>query len=337
MLRVGLIGYGYWGPNLARNLWRSGHAKLAMIADLDVARRELASNHYPDAEIVEDYQVGLASLGLDAIVVATPLSTHEEIGLASLDAGCHVLIEKPLASSCEGAQRLIQSAAAKNKVLMVDHTFVYSQPVIRIRELVESGDVGEIQYFDSVRVNLGIFRPDSNVLWDLATHDISIMQHILHAKPVAISATGASNIPGQHENVSFMTVFFEGGQTIGHVHVNWLAPVKMRQTVVCGTNKMVVWDDLQPMEPIKVYDKGVSVRGGADQSEVRVSYRVGDATIPHLKLIEPLENCVNHFLECIRTSKTPITDGQFGLGVVRIIEAAQRSLERRGTPYEIGH
>jgi predicted dehydrogenase len=332
---VGVVGFGYWGPNLARNVEQSSSADLAVIAEIDSAKRGVAKKVHPNAIVVDDLRHVLTTGRLDAVIIATPLSSHEEIALAALDAGCHVLVEKPIAASSQAATKLLERAASKNLVLMVDHTFIYSEPVRHIKQMVQDNELGDIHYFDSVRVNLGLFQHDSNVLWDLAVHDVSIMNHILPTTAVAVSATGMKNIASQHENVSFLTVFFENEKTIGHVHVNWLAPVKMRQTVVCGSNKMIVWDDLQPAEPVKIYDKGVEIKDALDQREVSVGYRKGDVIIPSLKLREPLNSCIAHFLECIEDAAPPTTDGYFGLEVVRVIEAAQSSLLEKGAPVEV--
>ena len=332
-IKIGLVGYGYWGPNLARNVWQADHAELAVVAETDPSQRAAVHNTYGGAvEVVEDYRDALESRRLDALIIATPLSTHEEIASEGLDAGCHVLVEKPIAASSAAASRLIEKADSRGLVLMVDHTFIYSRPVEYIRDSVQSGELGEIHYFDSVRVNLGLFQHDTNVLWDLAVHDVSIMKYVLTERPVAVSATGIKNIAGQLENVAYLTVFFENDRTIGHVHVNWLAPVKMRQTVVCGSRKMVVWDDLQQAEPVKIYDKGIELQSSPAKHEVLVDYRTGDAVVPHIGLREPLRACVDDFIDSIASSRKPRTDGEFGLEVLKVIEAAEQSMRQRGAP-----
>jgi predicted dehydrogenase len=336
VISVGLIGYGYWGPNLARNLARSKKLEHLSIADQDPSRREEAARSFPSATVVDGIKDLLKPGGPDAIAIATPLSTHFELAMEALAAGRHVLIEKPIAASAEEAAQLIEFADKQGLTLMVDHTFIYSSPVSEMARLVERNALGSIHYFDSVRVNLGLFQHDTNVLWDLAVHDVSIMEYVLPQRPIAVSATGLSNLPNQHENVAFMTLFFEGDRTIGHVHVNWLAPAKIRQTVLCGREKMVVYDDLQPAEPIRIYNKGVDLVRDPDSVRERlVSYRVGDVLSPHLKAQEPLGRCIDHYLDCIETQAEPITSGAFGLSVVQVIEAAEKSLKRRGECVEI--
>jgi predicted dehydrogenase len=272
---------------------------------------------------------------IDAVVIATPVSSHFELALEALRAGKHVLVEKPLATRSDHARQLIDEAAARKLVLLVDHTFVYTDAVRKIRELIASGQLGEIYYYDAVRVNLGLFQHDVNVIWDLAIHDLSIMDYVLPAKPVAVSATGISHIPGQPENVAYITLFFSGAQ-IAHVHVNWLTPVKVRHTLIGGSEKMILYDDLDPSEKLKVYDKGISVTPRQeDVYKLLVSYRSGDMWAPRLDNTEALQTEALHFVDCIENNRQPDTDGAAGLRMVSMIEAAETSLRDRGRLIEL--
>lgn len=272
---------------------------------------------------------------IDAVVIATPVSSHFELALAALQAGKHVLVEKPLASTSDQARRLVDEAAARKLVLLVDHTFVYTDAVRKIREIIASGELGQIYYYDAVRVNLGLFQHDVNVIWDLAIHDLSIMDYVLPEKPVAVSATGISHIPNQPENVAYITLFFASSQ-IAHVHVNWLTPVKVRHTLIGGSEKMILYDDLEPSEKLKVYDKGIRVTPRVeDVYRMLVSYRLGDMWAPRLDNTEALQTEAVHFVDCIEHGRQPETDGIAGLRMVNMIEAAETSLRDRGRLIEI--
>lgn len=336
MIRLGVIGYGYWGPNLVRNFMEAPGSTVVAVCDLRTERLEQLKVRYPSIEICSDPAQLFADTNIDAIAVATPVSTHFDLSMAALKAGKHVLVEKPLASNSEQAMRLIEEAATRKRVLMVDHTFVYTGAVRKIRDLITENQLGEIYYYDAVRVNLGLFQHDVNVIWDLAIHDLSIMDYVLPSRAVAVSATGISNIPGQPENVAYITLFF-GTPQIAHVHVNWLTPVKVRHTLIGGSDKMILYDDLEPSEKVKVYDKGVKVsQGPEDVYEMLVSYRSGDMWAPRLDTTEALYTEAVHFIDCVENSKQPETDGQAGLRLVRIVEAAERSLQARGELVEIG-
>jgi predicted dehydrogenase len=273
---------------------------------------------------------------VDAVVIATPVFSHFDLAMAALKAGKHVLVEKPLAAKSDQARKLVDEAAARKLVLLVDHTFVYTDAVRKVRELIISGQLGEIFYYDAVRVNLGLFQHDVNVIWDLAIHDLSIMDYVLPAKPVAISATGISHVPGQPENVAYITLFFSSAQ-IAHVHVNWLTPVKVRHTLIGGSEKMILYDDLEPSEKLKVYDKGINVTPGRpeDVYKMLVSYRSGDMWAPRLDNTEALQTEALHFIQCIEKNEQPETDGPAGLRMVNMIEAAETSLRNRGKLVEI--
>ncbi len=335
MIGIGVIGYGYWGPNLVRNFAEAPGAKLIGISDARSARLDQARRRYPSALLTERASDLLADPTVDAVAIATPVSSHFELAMEALQSNKHVLVEKPLAANCEQAIRLIDEAERRNRVLMVDHTFVYTGAVRRIREMIANGELGDIYYYDSVRVNLGLFQHDVNVIWDLAVHDLSIMDFVLASKPVAVSATGISHIAGQPENVAYLTLFFADNK-IAHLHVNWLAPVKVRRTLIGGSEKMIVYDDLEPSEKVKVYDKGVSLSSSPEAVyQLLVSYRSGDMWAPNLDQAEGLQTEARHFIACIEESKQPSTDGQAGLRVLRILEAAEKSMRERGQLVEL--
>jgi predicted dehydrogenase len=337
MIRVGVVGYGYWGPNLVRNFAECQSAEVVAVCDLHPERLDSMRRRYPAIATIADHHELLKRSDLDAIVIATPVSTHFEIARAALEAGKHVLVEKPLAATSEQVQCLIETAARRKRVLMVDHTFVYTGAVRKIRELITGGRVGEIYYYDSARVNLGLFQHDVNVLWDLAVHDLSIMDHLLDQKPVAVSATGISHVPGKPENIAYLTLFFDS-TLIAHIHVNWLAPVKLRRTLIGGSREMVVYDDLEPIEKVKVYDKGITLNDNPDRESVYrmlVGYRAGDMWAPNVEGPEALRTEALHFLDCIENGTQPITGGECGLRVVRLLEAATRSMAERGRAVEL--
>ena len=335
MIKLGVIGYGYWGPNLVRNFMEAPGSTVVAVSDLRSERLNQLTARYPTIKTSANTQDLLDDPEIDALAIATPVSTHFEIAMAALRAGKHVLVEKPLAANSDQALRLIDEAAARKRVLMVDHTFVYTGAVRKIRELITKNQLGEIYYYDAVRVNLGLFQHDVNVIWDLAIHDLSIMDYVLPSRAVAVSATGISNIPGQPENVAYITLFF-GTPQIAHVHVNWLTPVKVRHTLIGGSDKMILYDDLEPSEKVKVYDKGVRVsQSPEDVYEMLVSYRSGDMWAPRLDSTEALHTEALHFIDCIQNHKQPETDGHAGLRLVRIVEAAERSLQARGELVQI--
>jgi len=335
MIRVGVIGYGYWGPNLVRNFMAAPGSAVTRVCDLRDERLAPLQKVYPGVQTCSQPAELINDPAIDAVVIATPVSSHFELAIAALKAGKHVLVEKPLAAHSDQARQLIDEAAKRKLVLLVDHTFVYTDAVRRIRELIASGELGEIYYYDAVRVNLGLFQHDVNVVWDLAIHDLSIMDYVLPEKPVAISATGMSHIPGQPENVAYITLFFAGAQ-IAHVHVNWLTPVKVRHTLIGGSEKMILYDDLEPSEKLKVYDKGISVTPRQeDVYKMLVSYRSGDMWAPRLDNTEALQTEALHFIDCVEHVRPPDTDGPAGLRMVSMIEAAEASLHDRGRLIEL--
>ena len=337
MIRIGVIGYGYWGPNLVRNLFEAPGAQVACVADVRPDRLAVVSNRYPTVQTTQNVRELIEDPTIDAVAIATPVSTHYELALRALQEGKHVLVEKPLASDTEQVQRLMDLAAKRNLVLMVDHTFVYTGAVRKIRELVENGSLGEICYYDSVRVNLGLFQHDINVLWDLAVHDLSIMDYVLPYRPCAVSATGLSHVPGGPENIAYLALFFEGSQ-IAHIHANWLAPVKLRRTLIGASRKMIVYDDLDQSEKIKVYDKGITLNAQQNPEklyQMLVGYRTGDMLAPQIDGTEALRREMDHFVHCIQHQQEPLTGGPAGLRVVEILQAASLSMAQRGRPIEL--
>lgn len=337
MLRIGVIGYGYWGPNLVRNFYEATGAQVACVSDMRTDRLAVLNARYPAVRTTLDARELIEDPSIDAIAIATPVSTHFELAQRALQQGKHVLVEKPLASSTDQVQRLMDLARKRNLVLMVDHTFVYTGAVRKIRELVESGTLGEIYYYDSVRVNLGLFQHDVNVLWDLAVHDLSVMDYVLPFRPCAVSATGHSHVMGGTENIAYMTLFFEGSQ-IAHIHANWLAPVKLRRTLIGASRKMIVYDDLDQGEKVKVYDKGITLNQHQNPEklyQMMVGYRTGDMLAPQIDQTEALRREIDHFLHCIEQREEPVTGGATGLRVVEILQAASQSMAQRGHPVDL--
>ncbi|MBL8230074.1 MAG: Gfo/Idh/MocA family oxidoreductase [Bryobacterales bacterium] len=339
MVRIGVVGYGYWGPNLARNFAETPGATLAMVSDARPERLAVAGVRHPGVRLETDYRKLADDPEVDAVAIATPAASHYEIGMAALRAGKHVLIEKPLASSSEEAEQLIEAAASRGLTLMVDHTFVYTGAVRTIQKIIAGNGLGELYYYDAVRINLGLIQPDVNVIWDLAVHDLSIMDHILPMKPCAVAASGVGHFSGNREDIAYLTLHFES-RFIAHVHVNWLAPVKVRQILIGGSQKMIRYDDVEPSEKVKVYDKGVRmspVRADSDAAyKTLVSYRTGDIWLPHLDSTEALRVEAAEFVACINTGARPTTDGVAGLRVVNLLECASESLRNRGQIVELG-
>ena len=335
MIRVGVIGYGYWGPNLVRNFADQVDATVTIVCDRRSDRLAQAQRRYPGIRVTTDPADLIADPAVDAVAIATPVALHFELAMAALRAGKHVLVEKPIASTSDEAQQLIDEAARRRLVLMVDHTFVYTGAVQKMRELVVNGELGDINYYDSVRINLGLFQHDVDVLWDLAVHDLSIMDFVLPQQPVAVSATGLAHVPGRPANIAYMTMFFDG-PLIAHVHASWLAPVKVRRTLLGGNRRMVLFDDLETSEKIKVYDSGISVDPNPENVyQMLVGYRTGDMWAPKLAVTEALHVEAKHFVECVTTGTAPQSDGEAGLRVVRLLEAASASLQQQGRPMDI--
>ncbi len=334
-IELAVIGAGYWGPNLVRNFTASGAAVVTHLCDLDLARATKVAAPYPAIQTTSDYQAVLAS-GVDAVAIATPVRTHFPLAKQALLAGKHVLVEKPLAWSVAEGEELVALAAERGRVLMCDHTFCYTGAVRKMREVVHSGELGDVLYFDSVRVNLGLIQSDVNVLWDLAPHDLSILDYVLppHLRPVAVSAQGVDAVGTGFASVAYLTLHFDK-PIIANVHANWLSPVKVRMTLVGGTKKMLVWDDNEPSEKVRIYDKGIEV-GDQDPNRVRVSYRHGACFIPVLDSTEALARMAREFCTAITQGRAPETDGAAGLRVLRALEAANRSLESGGVRIDLG-
>jgi predicted dehydrogenase len=335
MINIGVIGYGYWGPNLVRNFAETEGSRVGMVCDLRPERLALVQKRHPGVKISQDYLEMLTTPEITAVAVATPVSAHFEAALKALQAGKHVLVEKPLTETSDQALRLIEEARRRNLVLLVDHTFAYTPAVRKIKELIAGGVLGEVYYYDSVRINLGLFQHDVNVFWDLAVHDLSIMDFILPLRPNAVSATGIGHVAGKPENTGYMTLFFPGS-LVAHIHVSWLAPVKIRRMLIGGSQKMVVYDDLEPDEKIKIYDKGITISSNEESKyKLLVGYRTGDMLAPQLDMAEALRVEARHFIRCVEGKEKPLTDGEAGLRVVRILEAATRSMKNRGQPEEL--
>ncbi|SDY36824.1 Predicted dehydrogenase [Jannaschia faecimaris] len=332
MIRMGIAGYGYWGPNLARAVSESGCARVEMIADQSDAACARAALRHPDARLTADIQAMIVDPAVDAIMIATPVATHFELARAALRAGKHVLVEKPMAETPARAAELVELADKKGLVLMVDHTFIYTGAVQEITRLIKKGDLGQVYYYDSTRVNLGLFQQDVNVIWDLAVHDLAILDHIFDAKPVAVSASSAACIKGSPANMAHMSIYYDDG-AMAHLNVNWLAPVKIRQTLIGGSRRMIIYDDMQSSEKVKVYDRGAAPSD--NPYEPRMSYRLGDMHAPALSSKEALLSEVQEFVRCIETGGVPITDGHSGLRVVELLDAATRSTRQRGFPVEL--
>jgi predicted dehydrogenase len=328
-------GYGYWGPNLVRNFMEAAGSTVVAVADARPERLALARARYPLVQTFSTADEVIADPSVDAVAIATPVATHFDLARRALRAGKHVLVEKPLAASSDEALRLMDEAMRRRLVLLVDHTFVYTGAVRKIRGLLAEGALGEVYYYDAVRVNLGLLQHDVNVMWDLAVHDLSIMDFVLPARPVAVSATGISHLPGRPENVAYMTLFF-ADRKIAHIHVNWLAPLKVRRILIGGSEKMIVYDDVEPSEKVKIYDKGVMVSQGPEtRYQLYVSYRSGDVWAPKLDTTEALTIEAAHFIDCVERGAAPITDGPAGLRVVQILEAAGQSLRSQGRLVEL--
>ena len=334
-VRIAVVGYGYWGQNLLRNFCELEEASVVMVCDYNGSALSRAKRRYPSIEVTQSYAEVLADPRVDAVVLATPVSLHYSFARQALQAKKHVLVEKPLAQSSTQVMDLIEIAESNRKILMVDHTFLYTGAVRRMKALVSSGEIGELLYFDSVRISLGLVQSDINVLWDLGPHDLSIMDYLFEREPIAISATGVKHLNTPYENIAYVTGHF-AGNLIAHFHLNWLAPVKVRRTMVGGSKKMVVYDDMETSEKIKVYDKGVVQTHDPERREKMLTgYRNGDVLAPQLDGSEALRLMAKEFVGSIVENRTPISDGYAGLRVVRLLEAAQQSMDQNGRLVEL--
>jgi predicted dehydrogenase len=327
-LRVAVIGYGYWGPNIVRNFQSVDNCEIKAVCDKNPGALRRAGNLYPGLDLTTDFSEVLTSPNIDAIAVVTPVWTHFELAKAALENGKHVFVEKPFTSTTAQAEELIELADRKNLKVMVDHTFLFNGAVRKIRELVDGGALGTLYYFDSTRVNLGLFQHDINVVWDLAPHDLSIMDYVIQQQPQALVATGGKHLNGLAD-LAFITIYFPGN-VIAHVNVNWLSPVKVRTTLIGGEQKMLVWNDLEPDEKIKVYDKGVTMTTKEGLRDLLVSYRSGDVWAPKVEQTEALKVELEYFVDCVLKDRVPFNDGAAGLRVVKLLEAADHSLRERG-------
>ncbi|MFQ5601393.1 MAG: Gfo/Idh/MocA family protein [Candidatus Krumholzibacteriia bacterium] len=337
MLHIGVIGCGYWGPNLIRNFAIARRSRVTACSDLDADRLEHMSELYPYLSITPDYHEILQNPDISAVAIATPVSTHFKLCMDALRANKHVFVEKPLALSSEQCTEMAAEASQRNLVLMVGHTFVYTAAVNKIRDLIGTGDLGEICYINSTRVNLGVFQPDINVIWDLAPHDISIMNYVLGMRPERVAAHGRSYIRPGIEDVAFIDLEYPNG-VIANIHVSWLDPCKIRRTTVVGTRKMLVYDDVSSLEKIRVYDKGVDVPPHYDSfGEFSLSYRFGDILTPRLDDSEPLKVECRHFVDSVGKGQKPRSDSEEGLAVVRVLEAACESLRSQDRLVDIAY
>jgi predicted dehydrogenase len=334
MVNVGIIGYGYWGPNLLRNFAAQAEGKVMAVADPRSERLQGISKSYPAIETTTSPESIVTDKRIDAVVIATPVFTHYKLAKMALENGKHVLLEKPMTSSAVEARELIEIAERKRLTLMVDHTFLYTGAVQKIKEIIDSEGLGLLQYFDSIRINLGLFQPDINVLWDLAPHDISILSHLVSALPVSVNATGISHTRNGIENVAYLTVNYQS-DFIAHFNCSWTSPVKVRQTLIGGDKKMIVYNDLEQTEKVRIYDTGFKYRSEEERTHILVEYRTGDIYIPKLSTQEALSGVAADFIKCISLSKEPVANAKLGLKVVQILEASQESIKNEGKETKI--
>jgi predicted dehydrogenase len=328
-MKVGVIGYGYWGPNVVRNLHAHNDIQVAMIADTNPNRLAEIQKTYPAVQTTNDVDTIIQSSDIDAVVIATPVHTHFPLAKAALLAGKHVLVEKPLAGSLKESEELVALAKEKNLVLMVDHTYLYTEAVNLLKKYVDSGDVGKVETFSSTRINLGLFQSDINVLWDLAPHDISILLHLFEKMPNLINAVGMSHVPNGIENIAYLTMRYDNGM-IAHISNSWVSPVKLRQILIGGDKKMILYDDNEPTEKVKIYETGYTVRTDEEKKRLYMDYRSGDIAIPKINNKEALASMVADFANAVTTGSTPVSNAEFALNVVRILDAADRSIKNGG-------
>ena len=334
MIRLALIGYGYWGPNLFRNFSQLKNCKVVAVSDSRKERLRIIEEQHPGTKTYEKPEQVFADKDVDAVVIATPVNSHFELAKKALEAGKHVLVEKPLTSNVDQAEELIELAEKKGLLLMVDHTYLYTSAVIRIKELIDREELGTLEYIDSTRINLGLFQPDVNVLWDLAPHDISIMLYLSKKKPSSINATGVSHTENGIENMAYLTVNFDDS-FLAHFNCSWISPVKVRNMLIGGNKKMVLFNDLEPTEKIKVYDTGYNIKSDEDKARLLVDYRTGDIFIPKINTREALSLMAEDFVQCILDKKQPVSNARLGLDVVKILAAAQASIKSSGKEIKI--
>ncbi|MBS1517262.1 MAG: Gfo/Idh/MocA family oxidoreductase [Bacteroidetes bacterium] len=328
-MNIGIIGFGYWGTNLVRNFANLSGAELTLVADSRIERKQFLGKLCPAAEFTTNPYDITDNVNIDAVVIATPVFTHYELAKRSLTNKKHVLVEKPMSSDIKQAEELINISEKSGKVLMVDHTYLYTGAVRKMKELIDNNQIGNIKYFDSTRINLGLFQPDVNVLWDLATHDISILNYLMSEKPTTVQATGVSHTSNGIENIAYLTVKYNSG-LIAHFNCSWSSPVKIRMMLIGGDKKMIVFNDLEPTEKIKVYDTGYEYKTDEDKTKILVDYRAGDIYIPKLETREALSLMATDFRNAVENGEKPLSDMNSGLDVIRILEASQRSIKERG-------
>jgi predicted dehydrogenase len=333
MIRIGVIGYGYWGPQIVRNFHAAKDCEVAVVCDRSPKALLRVKQAYPGVKVTSDPCEVVTATDIDAVAVVTPVWTHFELAKAALENGKHVFVEKPFTSTAVQAEQLIDLAIAKNLQIMVDHTFLFTGAVKKIRQLIDEGALGNLYYYDSTRVNLGLFQHDCNVIWDLAPHDLSIVDDLIKDKPDYVIASGQRHLNG-HEDLAYITIHF-GDKTIAHINVNWLSPVKVRTTLIGGEKKMLVWNDLDADEKIKVYDKGVEIQNGEGVRDLLVSYRSGDMWSPKVEPTEALKAETTYFVDCVSKNERPFNDGAAGLRVVKMLEAADKSLKDQGRPVQL--
>jgi predicted dehydrogenase len=333
-MKLAIVGLGYWGPNLLRNFNSLKSVDVAYVVDKKTQLFNNFKSSYPSTEFIDNYDIVLNDSSVTAVVIATPVSSHHYLAKAALESGKHVLVEKPMTSTLDEANELISIAENNHLTLMVDHTFLYTGAVMKIKELVESGELGQLRYFDSTRINLGLFQADINVLWDLAPHDISILQYVFSEKPYSVQATGASHTSNGLENIAYLTVKFESGM-IAHFNCSWTSPVKVRQTLIGGSEKMVLYNDMEPSEKIKLYDFGYDVKTNEEKNKIIADYRTGDIMVPKLDRTEALLGVAKDFINSIQTGEKPKSDSVLGREVVRILEASQDSLKQNGVEIKL--
>jgi predicted dehydrogenase len=335
MIKVGIIGYGYWGPNLLRNFNTASYCQVVGVADARPERLIQVNRFYPNIKCYEDADHLINSPDIDALVIATPVSTHFKLAEKALLRGKHVLLEKPMTSSVLEAETLIDLAEKNNLLLMVDHTFLYTGAVTKMKQLIDSGELGLIKYLDSTRINLGLFQSDINVLWDLAPHDISILNYIIDEEPYSVNATGITHTNNEMENIAYLTINYKSG-FIAHFSCSWTSPVKLRTMLIGGDQKMILYNDLEPTEKVKIYDSGYNHSRLEDQKRILVDYRIGDIHVPKLNTGEALAEMANDFVSCIIQNKVPKSSSTIGLEVVNILEASTKSIKHNGCEVILG-
>ena len=329
MIQVGIIGYGYWGPNLVRNFFSQKNCNIKSVADSREHRREHLSQSYSSISALPDADDIINDPEIDAVIIATPVFTHFDLAKKALLNGKHVLLEKPMASSVKECETLIELAQQKNLVLMVDHTFLYTGAVEKIKEIIDEGALGNVKYLDSNRINLGLFQADINVLWDLAPHDLSILRYLYNEQPYSINATGICHTDNGIENIAYMTINYTSG-FIAHIHCSWSSPVKVRTMLIGGDKKMIVYNDLEPTEKIKIYDTAYSIKSDEDKKNILVDYRIGDIYVPKISNKEALASVASDFIGSIIDSKTPRSSYVIGNDIVKLLEAAEKSIKNKG-------